>query len=74
MNVEVLKPENISYLEQYKTLGFKSKSDMIDEALEMLRKKLKQKRRREELLLAGRSYALNNSYAWADLDGDDFEH
>jgi uncharacterized protein involved in exopolysaccharide biosynthesis len=74
MNVEILKPENVSYLEQYKALGFKSKTDMIDEALEMLRKKLKQKKRREEILKAGHSYAKNNSYVWADLDGDDFEH
>jgi uncharacterized protein involved in exopolysaccharide biosynthesis len=74
MNVEILKPENISYLEQHKALGFKSKTDMIDEALESLRKKLKQKKRREEILRAGQSYARDNSYAWADLDGDDFEH
>lgn len=74
MNIEVLKPENINYLEQYKTLGFKSKTEMMDEALGMLREKLKQKKRREEIIKAGQSYAKNNSYAWADLDGDDFEN
>jgi anti-sigma28 factor (negative regulator of flagellin synthesis) len=40
MNIEVLRPENTSYLEQYKILGFRSKDDMVEEALEMLRQKL----------------------------------
>lgn len=74
MDIGVLKPENRSYLEQYKILGFKSKSDMINEALDLLRKKLKQKLRRDALIKAGKSYAQDNSYAWADLDGDDFEN
>jgi hypothetical protein len=34
MNIEVLRPENTSYLEQYKTLGFRSKDDMVEEAKE----------------------------------------
>jgi hypothetical protein len=46
---------------------------MINEALDSLRKKLKQKERREKILKAGISYAKDNSYAWAGLDGDDFE-
>ncbi len=37
MNVEVLKPENTRYLEQYEALGFKSKNHMVEEAIEMLR-------------------------------------
>ena len=73
MDVGVLKPENKNYLEQYKVLGFKSKTEMINEALDSLRKKLKQKERREKILKAGISYAKDNSYAWAGLDGDDFE-
>lgn len=40
MNIEVLRPENMSYLEQYETFGFRSKSDMVEEAIEMLRDKL----------------------------------
>ena len=40
MNIEVLRPENTSYLEQYKVLGFKSKDDMVEEAIEILRDKL----------------------------------
>jgi anti-sigma28 factor (negative regulator of flagellin synthesis) len=40
MDIEVLKPENTSYLEQYKILGFRSKDDMVEEAFEMLRHKL----------------------------------
>jgi len=74
MELEILKPENIKYLEKYKTLGFKSKTDMINEALDLLRKKIKQKIRRDELLKAGKNYAQDNDYAWADLDGDDFEN
>jgi len=34
MDAGVLKPENKSYPEQYEVLGFKSKSDMINEALD----------------------------------------
>jgi Arc/MetJ-type ribon-helix-helix transcriptional regulator len=73
MDVGVLTTENKSYLEQYKVLGFKSKTEMINQALETLRKKLKQEERRERLLKAGKSYAQDNSYAWGGLDGDDFE-
>jgi hypothetical protein len=73
MEVGILKPENRSYLEQYKVWGFKSESDMIDEALDLLRRKLKQMKKRDDLLTAGKSYALDSSYVWADLDGDDFE-
>lgn len=40
MNIEILSPENMSYLEKYETLGFRSKSDMVEEAIEMLRDKL----------------------------------
>jgi hypothetical protein len=40
MNVEVQRPENLSYLEQYEILGFRSKSDMVEQAIEMLRDKL----------------------------------
>lgn len=40
MNVEVLRAENLSYLEQYEMLGFRSKSDMVEQAIEMLRDKL----------------------------------
>lgn len=32
-------------------------------------KNLKQRQRRAELLKAGKEYAQDNSYAWADLDG-----
>jgi len=74
MNIEVLKSENERYVEQYRVLGFKNKSDLINEALEMHRKKLIQRKRREELLTAGIDYARGNSYAWAGLDGDDFEN
>ncbi len=56
MELEILKPENMRYLEKYKALGFKSKTDMINEALDLLRKKIKQKIRREDLLKAGKSY------------------
>jgi hypothetical protein len=73
MDIGVLKSENKEYLEQYEVLGFKSKTEMIDEALDSLRKKLKQRERREKILKAGISYAKDNSYAWAGLDGDDFE-
>jgi len=74
MNIDVLKPENKSYLEQYKVLGFKSKPDMINEALDILRKRSKQKLKRDALIKAGKSYAQDNGYAWADLDGDGFEN
>jgi hypothetical protein len=37
MIVEVLKPENENYLEQFEVLGVKSKSEMINEALDLLR-------------------------------------
>ncbi len=47
---------------------------MINEALDLLRKKSKQKLRRDALIEAGKSYAYDNSYAWADLNGDDFEN
>lgn len=73
MNIEVLRPENEHYVEQYSVLGFKNKSDLINEALEMHRKRLKQRKKRDELLAAGIDYARDNSYAWAGLDGDDFE-
>ena len=73
MDIGVLKSENKEYLEQYEVPGFRSKSEMIDEALNSLRKKLKQKERREKILKAGISYANDNSYAWAGLDGDDFD-
>jgi len=63
----------MKYLEKYKAFGFKSKSDMINEALDLLRKKIKQKKRRKDLLQAGKLYAQENDYAWADLDGDNFE-
>lgn len=73
MNIEVLKPENEHYLEQYKVIGYKSKSDLINEALEMHRKRFTQRKKREELLLAGIEYAKDNGYVWAGLDGEDFE-
>jgi hypothetical protein len=47
---------------------------MINEALDLLRKKSKQKLRRDALIEAGKSYAYDNSYARADLNGDDFEN
>ena len=73
MELEILNPENVKYLEKYKALGFKSKTDMLNEALDLLRKKIKQKIRRRDLLRAGKSYAQDNDYAWAALDGDSFE-
>lgn len=68
MELEILKPENERYLQQYKVFGFKSKTEMINEAIDLSRKKLKQKKRREVLLKAAESYAQDNSYIWADLD------
>jgi hypothetical protein len=72
MEIGVLKPENENCLAQHKTLGFKSETDMINEALDILRKNLKQRQRRAELLKAGKDYAQDNSYAWADLDFEPF--
>ncbi len=46
---------------------------MIDKILDILRKKLKQMNKISQLLYAGKSYADDNSYAWTDLDGDEFE-
>jgi len=40
MNIEILRPESMSYLDQYETFGYGSKSDMVEDALEMLRDKL----------------------------------
>jgi len=40
MNIEVLRPDNTRYLEHYEALGFRSKDDMVEEAIEMLRDKL----------------------------------
>ncbi len=40
MNIEIRRPENTRYLEQYETLGFRSKEDMVEEAIEMLRDRL----------------------------------
>ncbi len=73
MELEILKPENMKYLEKHEVFGFKSKTDMINEALDLLRRKRKQKIRRDELVKAGKNYAQDNEYAWADLDGDNFE-
>ncbi len=47
---------------------------MVIKALVVLRKKIKQKKRRNELIRAGKSYVQDNSYAWSGLDGEDFKN
>lgn len=66
--------KNEPFVNAYKNLGFSTRNQMIDTALELLKEALAKKRRSQWRKEAHQEYAkAKMSYAWESIDGEDFE-
>jgi hypothetical protein len=73
MNIGHLK--NQSFVNEYKNFGFSTRNQMIDEALELLKKTIKKKQRAKWREEAHNDYAKSTiEYVWNSIDGEDFEN
>ncbi len=74
MNLGQLSKENEQFIYEYKKIGYKTKTELIDEAVAILRRN-KEKERREKLVLeAGKNYEKSGvDYVWKSLDEEDFD-
>lgn len=73
MNLCYLSKENEQFVRSYKSFGYKTKSQLLNEAIEHLRHKEVQEQR--EILLRKESTKYGKSkpeYAWIPLDNEDF--
>lgn len=69
-----IKPENLEFVENYKSYGFSTKTQVIDEALTKFRKAIARKTREKWKREALASYVSERpSHFWAPIEGDDFE-
>ncbi len=74
MQIGKLKEENNSLLESYKNFGFSNKTKMLDYALDLLRERIKKKKRRrakERMLQLYSHSPLETSFS--NIEGEDFE-
>jgi hypothetical protein len=73
MNIGHLK--NQAFINAYKTLGFATRNQMIDAALELLKKAIQKKQRAKWREEAHRDYAKSaGEYVWQSVDGEDFDN
>lgn len=73
MNIGRLK--NQSFVDAYKNLGFSTRNQMIDAALELLKKDIEKERLAEWRKAAHNDYAKSRAdYVWESLDGEGFEN
>jgi hypothetical protein len=74
MNLGQLTQENEEFLNDYKTFGYKTKTQMANEALKMLRVAKKKEQRTAWLEEAFTELQGSKpDLAFASIDGDDFE-
>lgn len=69
MNIGHLK--NQPFVETYKTLGFSTRNQMIDAALELLKKSISNERREKWRKAAHKEYA--QEHVWESIEGEEFE-
>ena len=70
MNIGTLSESNREFLKHYKSIGFKTMTDVVDKALHLLRKEKEKELRHNILLQAGKSYRVDS--VWEKIDGEDF--
>ena len=73
MNLGQLSKENEHFVCEYKKIGYKTKTELIDEAVNLLRRN-KEKEQREKLVLAeGANYGKSGAdYVWESFDDEEF--
>ncbi len=73
MNIGHLKNE--AFVKNYKELGFTTRNQLIDAALELLKKEMDKESRAKWRQAAHTEYTKSKmDYAWEPIDGEDFEN
>lgn len=71
MNIGTLSSDVLRFVNTYKKIGYPTKTRLIEDAIELLRRKKEAETRENALLEAGKSY--KEDYVWRELDGEDYE-
>ncbi len=73
MNLGQLAKENEHFVRKYKKIGYRTKTELVNEAVDLLRQSLEKAQREKLLLEEGAKYGKSMSkYVWEGLDGEDF--
>lgn len=74
MNIGHLNQDNEKFINNYKSLGYPTKTGLIEEAVSLLRNRKEAELRKKILLEAAKTYTVSE-HVWEPLDQEDFyEH
>lgn len=70
MTIGTLSESNMTFLKDYKKVGYNTMTRLIDEAITLLRNKMEKEIREQRLIDATKGY--KEKYVWQNLDGEGY--